>query len=173
MTDSEVRQYLKMSDDDDLIDFHRHIAEIMSKYDRDHEGVPWEPFAYYSVHGDLLKVYWSQDSSYAKWHDHHLTTLYSHDNKDVLVGFQVWGLKRLMEKGSYEKEYGQPRVFYSKQMDCVHFDMAHFQPFVEESLPHGITLTKKPGGEIIGGTLINITRLVREAEAQERKLQGE
>jgi hypothetical protein len=163
MTKEEAREYLKMGEDDEITDFHVFLAETWQKADREYEGIPWEPFAYYNVTGDLLKVHLSENEDGCwHWRKDHTSVAYSHSGDKTVVGWDIWWLKSFLN--------GEPRenVTYDKEMDTIRFTIVPGASFYsKEDVSPSITVMKDKDGKIVASELRGVTRLVREEELKE------
>ena len=55
---------------------------------------PWKPTVFYNKEGDLLEIYLSSVSHYAKWISPGISLLLSQDNNEI-VGVQIENLSKV------------------------------------------------------------------------------
>ncbi len=164
MTKEEARKYLKFDDDEVITDFHVFLAETWEKYDREHEGIPWQPMVDYSVPGDLLKVYLTQSSGCWHWKDGGFSVCHDHETNEV-TGFDIWGLKGFLAGRDC------PQASYDKEMDTIKASMVSGATIhSQEEVAPGLTVMKDAEGKIVAAEIRGITRLVRQEEEREAAL---
>lgn len=70
------------------------LDEFIKDLDKMPRG-KFKPFAYHNVLGDMIEVFWSNESHFAQWLNREITLLVSQKDKKTVVGVIVEGLSKI------------------------------------------------------------------------------
>jgi len=152
------------------------VKELIEKYRK--KG-PFKPGAWYNRLGDIIEVWFEEDESYSEWLNHNITLMLSvHDKR--IIGFQIWGVKRLLEQSqepcetitipemlekAKDKSF-KPCVYYDPDGDCIEFLLSN-EPFNGHWINYQVTIYHdRDTKQIIGGNVFGI-KSIMEAAANE------